>query len=311
MGRTGVIFDISHYMLEDGPGIRTNVFFKGCNLRCKWCSNVYGLEQFIQLSYDSSKCTGCGKCLNKCCKDAIGWDGERQVCVQNFDLCANCLACVEVCHSKARKQIGLEMTVDEIVLEIEKDRMFYRRGDGGVTLSGGEILMQPFFASEILEKCKENGINTAVETSGCGKWDDLKRIIDSCDSVFIDCKCMDDERHRELTGVGNKLIIDNIINAAEHCMLKNVRLIIRLPLIPGMNDDRENVTETAGFVSGLAGDPLLNILPYHNFGVKKYEYIGKECETKDLEPQDGKRLDEIRSLLDETNVNYSIGGYDI
>ena len=227
MCRTGTIFDISHYMLEDGPGIRTNVFLKGCPLRCIWCSNAYGLERRIQLSYDRARCTGCRKCLEVCGKNAISWDEKERSTLQDFGSCVDCMACVRVCPSKARKQIGREVTTDAVVAEVERDRMFYRRGGGGVTLSGGEILLQAEFAAEILRKCQNEGINTSIETSGFGKWEDLEGILWYCDSAFIDCKCMDGDRHRELTGVDNEKILANIGKAAEWCRSEGVRLIIR------------------------------------------------------------------------------------
>lgn len=310
MYQKGIIFDISHYMLEDGPGIRTNVFFKGCPLRCKWCSNAFGLERKMQMAYTRSKCTGCRACAVVCKNRAISFD-ENGYAVQDFRKCTHCMACTLKCHSKARVQIGREVTSLDVFKEVEKDRIFYRRGQGGITLSGGEILMQPAFAAEILNLCVHEGINTAIETSAFGKWDDLSAIINLCDTVFIDCKCIDREKHMSITGVDNSIILENIKRAAALCNEKGNILIIRLPLIPTINDTEDNIMSTAAFVSGLEGTPLLNILPYHNFGVSKYETIGKKCETEALEPFTKGELERIKSLLDQSGIRYSIGGYDI
>lgn len=306
----GCIFDISHYMIEDGPGIRTNVFFKGCPLRCKWCSNAFGLERKLQLAYTKAKCTKCGACINVCSFEAvkIGDDGYPK---QDFAKCQNCMECTFACKSKARFQVGKTVTSREVLEEIKTDRIFYRRGNGGVTLSGGEILMQAEFAKEILKLCVNEGINTAIETSAFGKWEDLSQMICLSDTVFIDCKCVNSKKHRKLTGVDNGVILENIKKAATLCDEKNIRLIVRFPCIPSMNDTNEDINDIADFAASLDGNPLLNILPYHNFGTSKYEFIGKKCETEKLELLSKEKIEEIQSVMKKKNVCYSIGGYNI
>ena len=311
MSNTGVVFDISHFMIEDGPGIRTNVFMKGCPLRCQWCSNAYGLNKNIELSFNTAKCTGCGACIAVCQQDAISWNDSKRIAVQDFAKCINCMECVSVCKSKARTQIGIEMSITEVVKEILKDRAFYRRGDGGVTMSGGEILMQGEFVSEVLRQCQNEGINTAVETSAYGQWESFSKIIGYCDTVFIDCKAIDSDLHKKLTGVNNEVILENIQKAAKLCDKKDTNLIIRFPLIPAKNNNKENIIKTAEFVNDLAGDVLLNILPYHNYGGQKYEYLGETYLTEDIEPQSKEELAEVESLLNEVSNRYSIGGYNI
>ena len=324
----GTVFDISHYMLEDGPGIRTNVFFKGCPLRCKWCSNVYGLCKNIELSFDKEKCFGCMACIKACPKDAVEFDDESKKSLTDFEKCheinlsledeAECkgcnFECVKACPNGARKKIGFKISSDKVFKEIEKDRAFYRRSEGGVTLSGGEILMQPGFAKEVLKKCNLNGINTAIETSGFGKWEDLSEIINYCDTVFMDLKCFDIKKHKELTGVSNEIILENIKKASEKCRKKKIRFVVRIPLIPGLNDDEENLKQTAGFVKALSDSEnpvLLNILPYHNFGEGKYELIGKDYELKEIKPPSKEDLERVKDILKTTKVDFSIGGYDI
>lgn len=284
----GVVFDITHYMIEDGPGIRTNVFMKGCFLKCPWCSNAYGLRPQIEVAFLTEKCIHCGKCA--------------QAAPEDVD---------KICPSGAKRQIGRVYTVDQVVREVEKDRMFYRRGDGGVTMSGGEILMQPEFVIQVLKQCQDRFINTAIETSAYGEWEALEQMIHYCDTVFIDCKCMDGKRHKQLTGVDNALILENIQKAAALCKKQGIPLIIRLPLIPGINDDRENLTATAELVKSLKGNVLLNILPYHNYGIHKYDHLGREYQMKDCQPPGRQQLDQVKALMDELGATCSIGGYNI
>lgn len=309
--KKGIVFDISHYMIEDGPGIRTNVFLKGCFLKCKWCSNAYGLYPNQQLAFVRNKCKGCKKCIDKCLNGAITFDNENRKAVTDFNKCNNCFRCIDVCPSKARVEVGKIYTSDQVLREVEKDRLFYRRGEGGVTLSGGEILMQPEFAIEILKKCSDAYINTAIETTAYGKWEYLKQMIDYSDTVFIDCKHMDSEQHKRLTGVGNELIHENIRKAAEYCKEKNKQMIVRFPLVPNMNDSKENIIATANFVKSLAGNRELNILPYHNYGSNKYQYIGMDYQLEELKPYTKEQLLEIDQLLQSTGVWYGIGGYNV
>lgn len=311
MGLSGVIFDISHYMIEDGPGIRTNVFFKGCPLRCKWCSNAYGLDPRMQLAYVAGKCVGCGRCLPVCPNHAISLDRETGRTKTDFALCAWCMNCVSACPAGARTAVGKVYTPEEVLQEAEKDRLFYRRGHGGVTLSGGEILLQPEFALAILRRCQNVYLNTAIETSAFGRWEHLREMISLCDTVFIDCKCMDPARHRKLTGVDNPLILSNIRRAAELCQAKEIPLVVRLPLIPTLNDSEENIIATGRFVASLPGSPELNVLPYHNYGGMKYSYLGMEYPTEALQPHSQEQLAHVAELLGRTPVRFSIGGYAV
>ncbi len=305
----GVVFDIAHYMLEDGTGIRTNVFLKGCPLHCQWCSNAYGLKSYVQMAHVQSKCIGCFRCVGKCPQHAILCDGKKVV--TDFTKCINCMNCVDVCPAGARRQIGKRYTVSQVVKEVEKDRMYYRRGNGGITLSGGEILLQPDFAEAILKECRYRFIDTAVETSACGKWEDLERILRQCDQAFIDCKAIDSNLHRELTGMDNQKILDNIRKAALFCSRQGIRLIIRFPFIPGKNDMPDNLKKIADFVKKLEGEPLLNILPYHNYGAGKYADIGETYLLEKVEVPTKENILYAKAIMDQMGVNYTVGGFDI
>ena len=221
------------------------------------------------------------------------------------------MKCVSVCPAKARTEVGRKYTVEEVLGEIEKDRMFYRRSGGGVTMSGGEILLQAEFVCEVLKRCALEGISTAIETSAHGRWEDLEQILEWTDTAFIDCKCMDPVCHKELTGADNSLILSNIRKAAEKCGRLGNLLIIRLPLIPGMNDSEENLRATAGFVRELPGNIELNVLPYHNYGAVKYPFIGLEYSLADKKRQTRAELQTVGEFLKEQQVRFSIGGYDV
>lgn len=307
---TGIIFDISHYMIEDGPGIRTNVFLKGCPLRCKWCSNPYGLNRQPELGVVAAKCTNCGRCV-QVCPTGASYRLENGKTGFEKSGCISCFRCTDECPAGARIRVGRVMSVEEVFREVERDRMFYRRGDGGMTLSGGELLMQPEFSKALLERCRRAYINTAIETSGMGKKEDLEEIIEYTDTVFMDCKMMDEEKHRIYTGVGNGQILENIRMGAKLCSQSNKRMVVRLPLIPGINDMPENVMATANFVASLAGDAELNILPYHNYGMNKYENVGRTYELESLKPHTKEQLAAVEDVLKRSGCRYSIGGYRI
>ena len=249
----GIIFDIQRFSVYDGKGIRTNFFFKGCNLRCKWCHNPESQKKEPQLMFNKNKCTGCGECV--------------RVCANTFtENCTACGRCTEVCKYGARKIAGKEYSVDEVFNIVVRDKAFYDTSGGGVTLSGGEPLLQIDFTVELLKKCKENGINTAVETAANVPWEYFEKVLPYLDTVLCDVKCIDESRHRELTGVSNKQILAN----AEKLMQSGKEVIFRMPVIPGLNDcEVERVREfTKGFV--------LELLAYHETGKGKYEQLNMD-----------------------------------
>lgn len=257
----GKIFDIQRFSIYDGPGIRTNVFFKGCNLRCLWCHNPESQIAENQLMFYQSKCTGCGKCT--------------EICGNTFSQnCTSCGRCVEICPHGARKITGRTADSDEVVSEVLKDRAFYETSGGGVTLSGGEPLLQIDFAVEILRKCKENGINTAIETAANVPWSFFEKALPFLDYILCDVKCIDENLHKKLTGVSNRTILEN----AERLKKENISLTFRMPVIPTLND-----CEVAA-VKSFAGDYPLELLAYHNTGKDKYTALGKEYALGEIVP---------------------------
>lgn len=309
------VFDIGHYRNEDGPGIRAVVFFKGCPLRCKWCSNPFGLAAKPQLAFNESLCTGCGACV-KACPHGYNQliDGKISV---DFDKCKACGKCVPVCPSKARRIVGEEVSIDELYERIKKDSAFYWRTKGGITLSGGEVLQQHETAVELLKKCRGClFINTAIETSAYGPWEHLKELAKYSDLVFVDLKFLDNEKHIEYTNVSNELILDNIKRLCEMSAENGTpKIIIRRPIIPGINDDDETTIAIAKFVKDLPNHPEVNLLPYHNLGESKYCMIGENYELEEMDTMDIRspilrRIQELTSQY-APKSRVSIGGGEI
>lgn len=287
----GVIFDIQRYSIHDGNGIRTLVFMKGCPLKCLWCSNPESQNFDIEIGSITKDCIGCGDCYNFCKQGAI--------VIPNYEidrtLCNNCLECAKVCTVKAKRAIGREFDVEELLETVERDRLFYQNSGGGITVGGGEPTAQSDFVSEFLKACKENHLNTCIETCGFATWDKFIKIIEYADVIYYDIKHMDSAKHKELTGVENELILENARRIGE-----NRSIIIRIPAIPGINDDDENLSRTILFASQLAGLKRIELLPYHTLGEEKYNLIGKKYHMKGLKAyqEDQKKTlqDKIRKI---------------
>ena len=265
---TGLIFDIERFSTADGPGIRTVVFFKGCNLLCYWCHNPESIRSQAELELDPTECIGCGGCLEICPSGAhimtnSGHDVERS-------LCTGCFSCARDCPSGALKVIGKHRSLESCMKEIREDRAFYSRSGGGVTLSGGEVLMQVEFAAALLKQCKEEGIHTAMESNLCFPGDRVKKLTPWLDLCMADIKHMDSVRHKEATGQGNERVLENLRLLDK----LGIPTIVRTPIIPGFNDSEENVRATAEFLKGLENLQYYELLSYNPMGNDKRKRLG-------------------------------------
>ena len=287
----GVIFDIQRFCTHDGPGLRTTVFMKGCPLRCLWCDNPESQIMTLEVMYFEDKCTNCGLCLERCPTRAIKMVNEK-VKIDRL-LCDACGECISVCAPGALKVTGEYMSVSEVVEAVERDYPFYRRSGGGVTLSGGEPLMQPKFAQSILRECQTLGTHTVIETMGYQEWDVLSKVLPFINLVIYDIKHMDSQKHRAFTGVPNKLLLENVIKISR----MNIPVLIRIPIIPGYNDSRDNIEATLEFARGI--DTLIGVEPlaYHPIGAIKYERLGREYKLKDLQPPSEERMQKLNSMI--------------
>ena len=297
----GTIFRIERYAIHDGPGIRTTVFLKGCPLRCWWCHSPESQSPSPDLMLRPDRCTKCGTCLPLCPNEAIVDTGA--VMVTDRDRCQVCGTCVRACPSGAREIAGTELTVEQLIAEIERDVIFFDESGGGVTFSGGEPLMQPAFLDEALRRCKARRIHTAVDTCGLADPASLRRIIPTTDLFLFDLKLIDDERHRKATGASNRHILSNLdALVAAGCAIR-----IRFPLVPGVNDDETNVRALGGVVKSL-GLEYVHVLPYHRAGIAKYRRLEEDYRLPDTQPPTAEQLAEVVSTLTAYGLTVQIGG---
>ncbi len=295
----GLIFNIQKFCLHDGPGIRTLVFFKGCPLRCRWCSNPEGMTSRPELAVKSDKCISlksCGLCASVCPQKAVGQNEDGRVLIQR-ELCSSCMACVEICPAKALERMGKLMSVDEVIKKVKADEAFYSRSGGGLTLSGGEPLLQPEFAVALLERAKEEGLETAIETTGCSEWEKARPVFERLDFIFYDIKLFSSELHEKNTGVPNRLILENFAHLCEEFPDKPVT--VRTPVIPGVNDDVQQLQTIADFIEKNARSKKVRyeLLPFHNFGSAKYEFMGKSYPLKDLHSMSTEHVEGLKKQL--------------
>jgi pyruvate formate lyase activating enzyme len=264
---TGMIFDIKRYAINDGPGIRTAVFFKGCPLDCWWCHNPEGQSGKPQLMFRSNRCKSSRVCLQACPKEAITWNEGS---VTNWDECDDCGKCAEVCFAGAREIIGQDMTINQLMTEIERDIPFYDQSVGGVTFTGGEPMQQREFLRDALLACKAQQIHTTVDTSGYTSWEKLSSILPLVDLFLYDVKLMNANKHIKFTSVSNRKILDNLHKLSS----ARAHIIVRIPLIPGINDDNENIKLCGSFLAALPHLDGIELMPYHEIGIAKYQALG-------------------------------------
>jgi len=300
---TGRVLNIQRYCSHDGPGIRTTVFLKGCSLRCKWCSNPESIRPKPELGYDPKQCTGkkeCGLCLESPFPEGAFYvvEGADDRIKVNWDLASDCdEATVALCPTKALYMFGQEMTVDQVLDEVEKDSSFYRNTGGGITLSGGECLLQPDFAAALLGEAHARGINTAIETACNVPWVFVEKVLPHVDTMLHDHKLTIPERHKKWTGVDNKQILENFKKAYE--TFPNTEFIARTPLIPGVNDDEEYIRAVLEFIRPHKNVIDYELLPYHRFGLSKYGFLGKVYELEDFTTPSDESVQRLQDIIDE------------
>jgi pyruvate formate lyase activating enzyme len=307
-GKTkGRVFNIQRYSIHDGGGIRTLVFLKGCPLRCLWCCNPESQKGEPELGFIESRCVGegaCGApCLSACPVKAIQLNGQGKPLIDR-KACDACSKCADLCSKDALKVVGREMTIDEVMAEVEKDKAFYRRSGGGMTVGGGEPLAQYGFAEELLEAAQEAYLHTALETCGHAPWPHLEAVLKHVDLLQFDLKHLDPTKHQELTGQSNELILDNLKKVLSVKSPQDV--IIRIPVVPGCNDSVENIRETARFILGL-GFGQVELIPYHRLGVSKYAQYDMVYPLASGQQSPKEHLDELRKTVKESGLTEMAG----
>jgi pyruvate formate lyase activating enzyme len=295
---SGLVFNIQRYAIHDGSGVRTLVFMKGCPLRCQWCSNPEGQKSHPEIGFMAARCVGAetcrARCVDACPEEGITLSIEGKPVIDRGS-CTHCLACSEACYYGALELIGREMTLDEVLSEVEKDRPFYRRSGGGVTVGGGEPLMQAEFVTQLLAACQKRHLHTAVETTGFGSRRQLEELLEHVDLVYFDIKHMDPVKHEELTGVPNRPALENIRAALS--LDKRCEVIIRVTTIPGFNDSEENISASARFAVEL-GCEKIELVPYHKLGVGKYAQYGMEYRLGNVVSPAEERMETLRRLVE-------------
>jgi len=300
---TGLIFDIKKYAINDGPGIRMTIFFKGCNLDCQWCHNPESLSPKVQKMYNASKCIGAVKCLDNCPNDALVLTEDG--IVTDFEACNLCGKCAEVCPTKAFEMLGSNIPISELMKKIDNEAIFFDQSGGGVTFSGGEPLMHSDYLLKALKECGKRMYHRVVDTTAFANLDTLLKVADNCEMFLIDLKLMDSQKHKEFTGVSNDKILSNIRELAK----TKCEILFRMPLIKGVNSDELNIMETAQFINSLEGNRnRINLLPYHKVAENKLVKMGKSEDFIEFESPSNDLINSIISVFKKYDINASVGG---
>ena len=316
-GRTGTVFSIQRYTIHDGPGIRTEVFLKGCPLRCLWCDNPESFSRHREVGVFLKRCIGvdkCGYCITACpfAGDDIFTLEDNVIIGIDREICTNCMKCVDACPGNALISWGDEMTVESVIEQVLKDREFYAVSGGGITISGGEPLINWKFALELLKASKRAGINTCLESTLHGKWNVIEKLLEYTDFLIIDIKHMDTAKHKEYTGTGNELILENIKKMAK----LGKPYVIRIPVVPGHNDSIENIKKTAEFIVNDLGNTAkqAQLLPYHEYGSMKYKTLGLKYPDERFKNKGSPKIQQERAtqlleIMKSYGVPAVIGGH--
>ena len=300
--KTGLIFDIKRFAINDGPGIRLTVFFKGCNLSCKWCHNPESMSPKIQKMYTATKCIGAQSCINNCPNNALQLTSEG--IITDFNSCNLCGICADVCPTNAFEILGEEYTFKTLLTKIEKEEAFFKQSGGGVTFSGGEPLLHANFLIEILKLCGKKGYHRVVDTTAFSNLKTILEVGKNCDLFLIDLKVMDENLHRKYTGVSNKKILSNIKNLSA----QGIPIIFRMPLIKNVNTTPNNIAQTAKFINKLEGDNKeINLLPYHKIAQQKFTKLGVKNTFIEFETPNESEINKIIKTFESYNIKATVG----
>lgn len=298
----GIVFNIEHFHVHDGEGIRTNVFLKGCSLHCPWCCNPESIRPAPQIAQYRKLCTGCGKCIEVCPSQCCSREGDGRV-VTDYDRCTACGACAEACPASARELFGRQMSVGEVIAEVEKESMYFLNSGGGLTLSGGEACLQPVFAREIIRAAHRRYIPVALETAAAVGWDSLWQVAEEADEILMDLKTTVPGKFSQVGPVPLKHVMENLRRLSE----AGKEITLRCPLIPGFNDCAEHIEGIAD-TAEYAGIQRIDLLPFHQLGRHKYAAIGRSYQLAEYPEMDRNRAEEMAEVLRKRGFQVSVGG---
>lgn len=299
MKTSAVITNIQKFSVHDGPGIRSIVFFKGCPLACQWCANPENINFNPELMCYESKCIACASCVKACPENAI-----NAHLAFNREKCVNCGTCAKVCGSQARILKGKTFSNEEIREKVDKDYAFYKNSGGGITFSGGEPLLHPQFILDIAKNYRDRGLNSAIETCGYVPWKNFQMVEPWIDLFLYDLKFIDAQKHERYCKKGNKLILDNLRR-----LCKNSQVVVRMPIIPGINDTESDLDLAGAFLSEIKSEISgIHCLPYHNLGASKYDALGIEYKLSDVEMPKNEHMETVKRKLEQYDLDVQIGG---